>query len=101
MLRCGSAETGAIMMPYIVIIDAMIRTQVSITEEQAERLRALAVARNVSQAFLVRQALDALLAQDDFSRRLRRARRPIGVYRSGHSTTAVRHDEALDDAFSV
>lgn len=89
------------MMAFIVIISAMIRTQISITEEQAERLRILARARNVSQASLMRQALEVLLAEDDLSQRVRRARRPVGVYRSGHSRTAVHHDEALDDAFSV
>ena len=80
---------------------AMIRTQISITEEQAEGLRLLAKARNVSQASLMRQALEVLLAEDDLSQRVERARRPIGIYRSGHSSTAVRHDEALDDAFSA
>lgn len=79
----------------------MIRTQISLTKEQAERLRLLARARNVSQASLMRQALEVLLAEDDLSQRVQRARRPVGVYRSGHSRTAVRHDEALDDAFSV
>ncbi|MDE0602259.1 MAG: ribbon-helix-helix domain-containing protein [bacterium] len=79
----------------------MIRTQISITEEQAERLRILATARNVSQASLMRQALEVLLAEDDLSERVRRARRPVGVYQSGHSRTAVHHDEALDDAFSA
>lgn len=89
------------MMAVLVIISAVIRTQISITEEQAERLRTLARARNVSQASLMRQALDSLLAEDDLSQRMRRARRPVGVYQSGHSGTAVRHDEALDDAFSA
>ncbi|MCY3562424.1 MAG: ribbon-helix-helix domain-containing protein [Acidimicrobiia bacterium] len=79
----------------------MIRTQVSITEEQAARLRDLARERNVSQASLMREALEVLLAEDDLSQRVRRARRPVGSYRSGHSRTAVQHDEALDDAFSV
>lgn len=79
----------------------MIRTQISITEEQAERLRDLARERNVSQASLMREALEVLLAEDDLSQRVRRARRPVGIYRSGHSGTAVQHDEALDDAFSA
>lgn len=79
----------------------MIRTQVSLTEQQAKRLRHLAAARNVSQAALVRQALGAFLDDDGLSQRLARARRPVGAYRSGQKTTATEHDHALDDAFSV
>lgn len=77
----------------------VIRTQISITEEQAERLRHLAAARKVSQAHLVRQAVEALLDRDELELRLERARRPLGAYRSGGSDAAVQHDEALADAF--
>lgn len=77
----------------------MIRTQVSLSEEQAERLRAQAVARGMSQAALLRQALDAYL--DKSSLRLRRARSRLGAYRSGCATTAGSHDDALDEAFSA
>ena len=77
----------------------MIRTQISVTEEQAERLRRLAAARNVSQAHLVRQAVDALLDRDELELRLERARRPLGAYGSGGSDAAVQHDKALADAF--
>ena len=77
----------------------MVRTQISITEEQAERLRHLAAARNVSQAYLVRQAVEALLDRDELEQRLERARRPLGAYRSGGSDAAVQHDEVLADTF--
>lgn len=77
----------------------VIRIQISITEEQAKRLRLLALAGNVSQAHLMRQAVDALLARDELGQRLERARRPLGAYRSGDSAAAVQHDEALVDAF--
>lgn len=79
----------------------MIRTQVSLSEEQAERLRAQAAARGVSQAALLRQALDAYLDDSLLSRKLQRARAPVGAYRSGFRSTAERHDAALDEAFSV
>jgi predicted DNA-binding protein len=78
----------------------MIRTQVSLTEEQAERLRARAAAGGVSQASVVRQALDAYLERDELSLRLQRARSAVGAFRSGHRDTAERHDDALDEAFS-
>ena len=77
----------------------MVRTQISITEEQAERLRHLAATRNVSQSYLVRQAVEALLDRDELEQRLKRARRPLGAYRSGGSDAAVQHDEVLADTF--
>lgn len=78
----------------------MIRTQISMTERQAKRLRELAAARNASQAALLREALDALLDEDERVRRLRRALEPVGRYRSGDPDVALDHDEALTDAFS-
>ncbi|HZB40376.1 MAG TPA: ribbon-helix-helix protein, CopG family [Ilumatobacter sp.] len=79
----------------------MIRTQISMTEEQQEALRRLAALRNVSQAAVLRDALDSLIGHDTRLRRLERARQLIGAYRSAASNTAVEHDEALDDAFSA
>lgn len=80
--------------------EGMIRTQISLSEEQAERLRAWAAARGVSQASVMRQALDAYLERDDLSRRLERARAAVGAFRSGYRNTAECHDEVLDEAFS-
>lgn len=80
--------------------EGMIRTQISLSKEQAERLRAWAAARGVSQASVMRQALDAYLERDDLSRRLERARAAVGAFRSGYRNTAECHDEVLDEAFS-
>ena len=79
----------------------MIRTQISMTEEQQEALQRLAAARKVSQAAVLRDALDLLIDQDTRLRRLEQARQLIGKYRSEPSNTAVDHDDALDDAFSI
>ncbi len=79
----------------------MIRTQVSFSEEQAERLRTHAAARGVSQAALLRQALDAYLDNDALSLRVQRARERLGAYRSGYTTTAESHDDVLNEAFSA
>ncbi len=79
----------------------MIRTQVSLSEKQAERLRVQAAARGVSQAALIRQALDAYLDDSRLSRRLQRARAAVGAFSSGFRSTAEGHDEALDEAFSA
>lgn len=70
------------------------------TEEQAEGLRRLAAIRQRSQAALLRDALDDLLAGDLRRNRLATAAQIIGAYRSGTRSTAADHDAALDEAFS-
>ena len=79
----------------------MVRTQISMTEEQAEGLRSLAAKRRRSQAALLREALDELLAGNDRERRLDTARQVVGKYESAHENTAEEHDAALDEAFST
>lgn len=79
----------------------MVRTQISITEEQAERLRAEAASRGVSQASLLRDALDEFLARRSLAARIDRARSLAGAYRSGCGNLAEDHDEYLVDAFSA
>lgn len=78
----------------------MRRTQISMTDEQAEALRRLSALRERSQAALLRDALDTLLDADARAARAERARRVVGSFRSGVKTTSEHHDEALDDAFS-
>jgi Arc/MetJ-type ribon-helix-helix transcriptional regulator len=78
----------------------MVRTQISMTEEQAEQLRRLAASRKQSQAEIVREALDLLIADDERLRRVTRAKSVGGRYSSGHRTTSVEHDAALDEAYS-
>ncbi|MGH8991656.1 MAG: CopG family transcriptional regulator [Acidimicrobiia bacterium] len=79
----------------------MIRTQISLDDEQMEALRALARRRGVSLAALLRQAVDALLADPTPGRR-QRARDVAGRFRSGHAgRTSEDHDDAVADAFSA
>lgn len=78
----------------------MIRTQISMTEAQAEGLRRLAAARRKSQAALLRDALDGLMDADERHRQITRARAVVGRYRSGPSNTSEEHDAVLGDAFS-
>jgi predicted transcriptional regulator len=78
----------------------MIRTQISMTEDQAARLRRLAAVRQRSQAALLRDALDQLLGNDDRQRRIDRAKAAIGRFSSGTSDTATRHDDVLEDAYA-
>jgi hypothetical protein len=71
----------------------VIRTQISMTQEQADALRRLAAARKTSQAALLREALDVLLATDDRAQRAARAASAIGRHRSGHQDTSANHDD--------
>lgn len=79
----------------------MIRTQIQLTEEQAEKARRLAAERGVSIAEVIRQLLDATPAGDDRVARLTRAVeavRDVGFRdREGKTDVGVRHDEYLAD----
>jgi hypothetical protein len=78
----------------------VIRTQISMTEQQAEGLRRLAALRRRSQAAVLRDALDDILEQDHQVRRVAKARDAVGAFRSGRGDGSERHDEALVDAFA-
>jgi len=75
----------------------MIRTQVSLTEEQMARLRREARRRGVSLAAVVRDAVDRAVPDEDVARidRLERALRAAGSVASGTGDVAVRHDDVL------
>ncbi len=76
----------------------MVRTQIQLTEEQAERLKAVAAKRGVSMAEMVRQGIEIVLRQagekspEDLRRRAVQA---AGRYRSGLHDVATRHDRYL------
>lgn len=80
----------------------MIRTQIQLTREQADRLKKLAAERHLSVAKLVRQAVDALIksraATPDEERR-RRAIVAVGRFRSGVSDLSKAHDKYLNEAY--
>ena len=79
----------------------MIRTQISITEEQAGRLRRFAAAEGVSQSAVIRRSLDMFLQDEGWARSVESARAVVGAYRSEPSSTAADHDSVLDEAFSA
>jgi len=75
----------------------MIRTQISLTEKQMNRLRRAASARGVSIAAVIREAVD-LSVPDEAADRLARQERAFGhagSFSSGHRDTTERHDEVL------
>lgn len=73
----------------------MIRTQVSLTEEQMRRLRAEARRRKVPIAEVVRDAVDRIVPADPGDRRARfeRLLGAAGRFHSGSGDLAARHDE--------
>lgn len=77
----------------------MIRTQISLTEAQMRRLRRAAALRRVSVAFVIREAIEANLPEEETERteRQRRAFALAGAFESGHTDTAARHDEILTE----
>ncbi len=86
------------MIAASVIMTPVIRTQISMTEDQAEGLRRLATLRRRSQAALLRDALDALLHDEDLGRRLARARQGFGAFRSGADNLAEDHDRVFAES---
>jgi hypothetical protein len=79
----------------------MVRTQVQLTDQQAEALRRKSKRENVSVAELVRQAIDVFTRTEPPSdQELRkRAIRAAGRFASGVHDTSSRHDDALAEAF--
>ncbi len=75
----------------------MIRTQISLTEDQMRRLRREARERRTSIAAVVRDAVERAIPDEDADRlaRQRRAFELAGAYDSGHRDTAERHDDVL------
>lgn len=71
----------------------MIRTQISLTEEQHRRLRSEADRRGLSMAAVIREAVDRLLRERQRNRA--RLAAAAGVADSGLGDLAERHDHYL------
>jgi hypothetical protein len=78
----------------------VLRTQISLTEDQMRRLRREAKRRGVPIAEVVRDAVDRVVPPDPGNRqaKLERARGPGGRFRSGPGDVAARHDELAGDS---
>ena len=76
----------------------MVRMQVQLTQTQLEAVRRAADRQGVSQAEVIRRALDAYLERPlPTSRRVlrERARAAIGAFSGGPPDVALRHDHYL------
>jgi glycerol dehydrogenase-like iron-containing ADH family enzyme len=81
----------------------MIRTQIQLTEKQAEAIRKIAKSRHLSVAELIRQAVDNLIRSTvlvDIEERRKRAIEAAGRFSSGLSNLSTEHDKYLEEAFS-
>jgi len=76
----------------------MIRTQISLTDEQMERLRRLAKRRGVSIAAVVRDAVDRCFEGDERATRLERLLGAAGAFSSRTTNTSEDHDAVLEEA---
>jgi len=80
----------------------MIRTQVQLTEKQAELLKRLAAQKDVSMAEVIRQGIDTLFKEDlgpVTEERKKRALGVVGKFRSGGPDISEQHDEYLAEAY--
>ncbi|MBA3244590.1 MAG: ribbon-helix-helix protein, CopG family [Actinobacteria bacterium] len=79
----------------------MVRTQISLTEEQAERLKRVARERGVSMAAVIRDAVDAVVPEVDPAReeKIRRALAAVGSFAGGGGNVAEEHDRYLEEAY--
>jgi hypothetical protein len=80
----------------------MIRTQISLTEEQATRLRRLAAKRRTSMSALIREAVDTVHPEEIAVGRREmwnRALAVMGTLRSDGADVSVEHDRYLDEIY--
>jgi hypothetical protein len=78
----------------------MIRTQISLTEEQMARLRATALKRGVSIAQVIRDAVDTTVRGPDWEEKKRLAFAAIGSIRGDRANVSEDHDEYLAEIYS-
>ena len=80
----------------------MVRTQIQLTEAQAQLLKRKARDERVSMAELIRRSVDRMLASDQSTDRdeiRRRALEAIGALRSGVPDLSTEHDRYLAEAY--
>ena len=79
----------------------MVRTQIQLTKTQAKALKRLARERDVSMAALIREGVDRVVADGEWTARRRRALEALrrNTRGSGHSDISENHDAYLAEDF--
>lgn len=79
----------------------MIRTQIQLTEAQAQKLKRLAAERGVSMATLVREGVERVVGEDDDEKVRLRALSVVGAFRGGAGElVSEQHDRHLEQAYA-
>jgi plasmid stability protein len=86
------------MIDVHATVTHMKRMQIQVTDAQFAGLQARAARADRPVAALVRDALDAYLSDEEQRRRIERALKAIGGYRSGLGDVSENHDEYLAQA---
>lgn len=84
----------------------MLRTQISLTEEQMRQLKTLSAERGESIAEIIRQAIDTMIQSQSFTTREQQRQRALAA--AGRFTliepdanVSRDHDNYLDEAYSA
>lgn len=80
----------------------MVHVQIQLTDDQARKIKKVAMARHQSVAELIRQAVDNILksgASVDLEGRRKRAIDIAGKFSSGKSDISKKHDSYLTGVF--
>lgn len=80
----------------------MVRTQIQLTEQQAQVLKEIAYAQHISMAELVRRQVDTLIKGHELYGRdklVEQAKEACGKYGSGRSDISEEHDSYLSGDF--
>jgi hypothetical protein len=81
----------------------MVRTQIQLTEEQAEAIKRIALSRHLSVAELIRRAVDTMIKSStvpDPEERIKRAFEIAGKFSSGKRDISRKHDKYLADIYA-
>ena len=80
----------------------MVRTQIQLTEEQAQILKEMSREKGVSMAELIRQSIDSFIRfrnQPTLAEKRQRALSIVGIASSGVTDLATEHDRYLAEAY--
>ena len=80
----------------------MVRTQIQLTEDQAEALKRISTSRHLSVAELIRRAIDMMIrtsALVDPEERLKRSLEIVGKFGSGRRDISKKHDVYLAETY--
>lgn len=77
----------------------LLRTQIQLTEDQAQALKALSAQQGISMAELIRRAVERIIEESDDRERRRRALALLGKYHDSATDVASNHDRYLDEIY--